>query len=132
MSLILNGSLFGVLAFVTTPRILDPIMTVPPNRYFTPSQGMMMVAAVAYGYQSMAWLLFLIGLGAASLSWKGRLDRVNRGLTIALLCSCIGVVACIGYSESLPFWIEKTYGSRARERMFDGPAARLLPRSWFR
>jgi len=131
-SLILNGLLLGGLAFVTTPRILDPIMSVPPNRYFMPSQGVMLIAAVAYLYRSGAWMFFLIGLGASSLIWKGRLDRFNRGLLPVLLCSCLGVGACIGYTESLPSWVEKTYGARVRARMFEGPEARLLPRHLFR
>lgn len=131
-SLILNALLLGVLAFVTAPRILEPVMSVPPNRYFAPSAGLMIVATIAYGYQSGAWLFFLIALGVSFLSWKGNLDRFNRALAIILLCSCLGTLACIGYSESLPSWVEKTYGTIARERMFAGQNARLLPRYWFR
>jgi hypothetical protein len=130
--LILHGLLFGVLAFVTAPRIIDPIMTVPPNRYFQPRQGMLVVAAVAYGYGTAAWLFIGVAAGAGWLSWTGRLDRFNRFLLLVVTCSCLGAMACIGYSESLPSWVEKNHGARARERMFEGRSVRLLPDGLFR
>jgi len=116
--LTLHVLLFGVLAFVTAPRILEPLFEVPPNRYFHPSEGMVLVAAVAFGYRAAAWLFIGIALGVGWLSGTGRLDRMNRFLLVLLICSCLGAMACIGYSESLPSWVEKNHGARVRERMF--------------
>ena len=116
--LVLNGFLFGVLAFVSWPRILDPIMTIPPNRYFHPTDGMICVANIAVVNRSAAWLFFGFDTIAAGLAWKGWLDRLHRPLLIVLGCSCLGAIACIGYTESLPSWVEKTYGATVRERMF--------------
>jgi hypothetical protein len=116
--LILNSFLFGVLAFVSWPRILEPIMTVPPNRSFRPTDGMIWIANIAVVDRSAVWLF--LGFGAVSgwLAWEGLLDRLNRPLLIVLGCSCLGAIACIGYTESLPSWVEKTYGASVRERMF--------------
>src|SRR5436190_20966791 len=99
--LTLNCLLFGVLAFVSGPRILEPIMSIPPNRYFQPTEGMLCVANIAGVYRTAAWLFFGFAVALGWVSLQGWLDRMNRPFLILLICSCISAIACIVYSETL-------------------------------
>jgi len=130
--LLCNLGLLGFLSHVTAPRVLDPIMSVPPNRYFHPSKAAMLVASIAYRYQTISWLVFVIGVALAYVCWRGRLDRFNRALIILLMGTSIGVLSGILYSESIPAWVETTYGVQVRERMFEGQDVRLIPRDWLK
>lgn len=115
-----NGALVSFLGYVTARRIFEPMMSVPPNRFFAPTPTQMAAAAVAMGNYTFGWLLLLIGAIVGILTWKGRLDALSRAILALLLISCVGNLTCILYSESIPSWVERHHGSRARERMY-GP-----------
>lgn len=113
-----NAVLIGFLGIVSSRRIFDPLMSIPPNRYVTPTSLQMLVANVAFFHSSLDWLLLLVWAGLAIVVWKGRLDDWNKPLLIVLIVLCSIHLACILYAESIPFWVERTHGAKIRARIF--------------
>jgi len=124
--------LLNFLASITAPRVLEPALEVPPNRYFHPSKAIMFIAAVAFGYEKVRWVLLPLAATAMWLAWRSRFDRFIRALVIIEMVSCLAILGCILHAESLPAWVGNTYGSDIRERVFEGKEYHLLPTRWQR
>ena len=91
--------LFGTLAlatFGTAHHVLEPLGSVPPNRYVDWTKGMDLAARVT-GFFEMLWWAFAILLGGiALLTWKGSFDRLLVPLIAIALLACLAA-GCLAW-----------------------------------
>ena len=116
------GLIYGVLAanaFLLAPKFLEPLCSVPPNRYVPWNRNLECLALVANSFQTLWWGFLIATLLLAILAHQGKLDGVIRLMVLHLTAVGILVLAVTVSTGALPFWVQATYGDKAFQRIYD-------------